>query len=76
MVDDGLEGRLLPLWRSVLNRPDLTGDADFFENGGDSLLATQLVAILRMELGRPTLSVRTVFNAPSAAEYAVLLARL
>jgi oxalate---CoA ligase len=38
-----LESELLGLWNKVLNRSDLTIDDDFFESGGDSLLATDLL---------------------------------
>lgn len=74
-VDD-LERRLLAVWRTVLNRPDLPVSANFFRSGGDSLLATRLVALLRAELGRPELSVRTVFQAPSVTEFRALLATI
>lgn len=73
MSANDLDQRLLELWRTVLNNPDLPDTASFFRNGGDSLLATRLVALLRAELGRPTLSVRTLFQAPSVTEYVALL---
>ena len=38
-----LELELLRLWNKFLNRSDLTIDDDFFESGGDSLLATELL---------------------------------
>ena len=38
-----LESQLLGLWNKFLNRSDLTIDDDFFESGGDSLLATELL---------------------------------
>ena len=38
-----LELQLLGLWNKFLNRSDLTIDDDFFESGGDSLLATELL---------------------------------
>lgn len=76
MSEDELERRLLRLWRTVLDKPDLPESASFFRHGGDSLSAIRLVAMLRDELDRPALSVRTVFEAPSVAQYAALLARL
>ena len=75
MSEQELQARLLPLWRTVLNCPDLPADASFFENGGDSLLAARLTALLREALDQPGLSVRTVFRAPSAAQYAALASR-
>jgi acyl carrier protein len=41
--DKKLESDLLRLWNTLLNRSDLTIDDDFFECGGDSLLATELL---------------------------------
>jgi len=38
-----LESNLLLLWNTFLNRSDLTIDDDFFECGGDSLLAEELL---------------------------------
>ena len=38
-----LEVQLLGLWNKFLNRSDLTIDDDFFESGGDFLLATELL---------------------------------
>jgi thioesterase domain-containing protein len=38
-----LETELLRLWKKLLNRVDLSIDDDFFESGGDSLLATELL---------------------------------
>lgn len=42
-----LEARLLPLWREVLGRPELARQDDFFAQGGDSILALQLIAKAR-----------------------------
>jgi acyl carrier protein len=42
-LEPNLESELLRLWNKFLNRSDLTIDDDFFESGGDSLLATELL---------------------------------
>lgn len=42
-LEPNLESELLRLWNKFLNRPDLTIDDDFFESGGDSLLASELL---------------------------------
>jgi amino acid adenylation domain-containing protein len=54
------ELRLLTLWSDLLGRPDVGVDDDFFESGGHSLLAVQLVARIEREFGR-TLSVGALF---------------
>ena len=42
-LEPSLELELLRLWNKFLNRSDLTIDDDFFESGGDFLLATELL---------------------------------
>jgi len=42
-LNPGLEGKLLRLWIKFLKRSDLSIDDDFFESGGDSLLAEELL---------------------------------
>ncbi len=42
-----LEAQLLPLWRELLGQPELTRRDDFFGQGGDSILALQLIAKCR-----------------------------
>jgi amino acid adenylation domain-containing protein len=39
-------------WRGALDRRDVGADSDFFEAGGDSLLAVELAASLERRLGR------------------------
>jgi amino acid adenylation domain-containing protein len=48
---DELEGRLLELWRQLLEAPDMGVSDGFFEQGGHSLLAVQLVTEIADELG-------------------------
>ena len=42
-LNAGLEAELLHLWSKFLKRSDLSIDDDFFESGGDSLLAEELL---------------------------------
>ena len=48
----GLTDRLLELWKRVLKTDDISLDDDFFEKGGDSLLAMDVSLELQKMLGR------------------------
>lgn len=50
--DDFLEKELLKLWRRSLDDEQLTIDDDFFESGGDSLLATGLLLEIEKLTGK------------------------
>jgi oxalate---CoA ligase len=41
-TEDSWHAQLLPLWRKFLKTDDVSIDDDFFEKGGDSLLAMDL----------------------------------
>lgn len=62
------EAALLPMltqiWCEVLARDAIEADANFFDLGGDSLLATQLVSRLRLESG-VELPISAVFQSPT-----------
>jgi len=71
---DALEQALADLWAQVLACGRVARDDDFFQLGGDSLRATRLVELLRRrQLGKSTLSLRSVFAAPTVAAQAALL---
>jgi amino acid adenylation domain-containing protein len=61
---DELERRLAALWQEVLGAPRLGVRDDFFELGGNSLLAIRLFARIERELGI-ALPLATLFWAPS-----------
>lgn len=63
------ERRLMGIWQEVLQtgQPDL--DANFFELGGDSLLATRIVVRVRDEFGIEV-PLRTLFARPTLRELA------
>ena len=50
-ASDSLESRLMAIWEELLGVPVTNLDDDFFLAGGNSLLATQMVARIRKELG-------------------------
>jgi len=47
-----LRRKLLRLWRDLLQSEDIGMDDDFFENGGDSLLAVQMLVDVEKIVGR------------------------
>ena len=57
---------LASLWARVLGRPEVGPNENFFEAGGTSLKAVQLVALIRKELNQ-RLSVVSVFECPTLA---------
>ncbi len=48
-----LEADLIALWRRLLKTDALTIDDDFFDSGGDSLLATEMLLEVERLVGRP-----------------------
>jgi amino acid adenylation domain-containing protein len=63
------EERAAAVWREVLGAPAIGRDANFFLLGGDSLLATRVVARLRGWAG-PALTIRDLYEAPVLADFA------
>ncbi|HWD93730.1 MAG TPA: amino acid adenylation domain-containing protein [Verrucomicrobiae bacterium] len=68
------EETLAKIWRDLLHQPEIGIDDNFFESGGHSLLAMQLMARVRKEFSAE-LSLRNIFEAPTIAELANILAR-
>lgn len=63
--------RVLEVLRRTLGRGDLGADQSFFEAGGDSFGALQVVSELQAEW--PTLTSSTLFGSPSATALAAHL---
>lgn len=65
-----LETALCAIIASVLGRDGLGADDDFFASGGDSVLATQVVARVRTWLDTPSVAVADIFAARTAGALA------
>ena len=63
------------LWSEILGHEVIDHDANFFDLGGDSLLATQLVSRLRTRLGLD-LPISAVFETPTVRGLAERLMQL
>ncbi|WP_168171781.1 condensation domain-containing protein [Streptomyces noursei] len=71
-----MSDHLRVVYAEVLERPthEIDDDVDFFELGGNSLLATRLVNRVRARFG-VSVAMRDFFGAPSVAEFAEVVAR-
>jgi len=68
-VPEKILDQVLTIWSEVLMVADPQPDADFFQQGGDSLLATQIISRLNVRLGIE-LPIRAVFEEPTPAALA------
>lgn len=71
-TDGPLDARLLNIWQRVLGVAHIGQNDNFFDVGGTSLKAVQVVALVRKELAH-SLSIVTLFECPTVAS---LTARL
>lgn len=67
-----LTGKLIEIWRDVLEIQEINIDDNFFEIGGHSLLATRIISKVKTELGTQ-ISVPDVFNYPTIKEMVYLI---
>jgi acyl carrier protein len=63
------EKAIADIWRSVLKRDAISTRASFFDIGGDSILATRIVARVHDQLGQDV-PVVVLFQAPTIADMA------
>ena len=66
------EARLLTIWSGVLRLDRISVTDNFFELGGHSLLAARVIASIN-ETFHVSLMLRTLYEAPTLAELAVLI---
>jgi iturin family lipopeptide synthetase A len=59
---------ILTIWREVLNNDTLSADADFFEAGGNSMQAIQVLARVKRTFGS-RVSASQMFKTPTALEF-------
>lgn len=67
-----IERRLLSLWESVLPVQDISTNANFFEIGGHSLMATKLLSKIRSEF-EVSIAISDVFHHPTIQQCAQLI---
>jgi acetoacetyl-CoA synthetase len=67
-----MNDRLTSIWERVLQRSAIPHHANFFDLGGDSLLAVSLFLEIERELGR-RLPITAIYDAPTPATMAALL---
>ena len=70
-----LEQTLAEIWTAVLGVPAVGAEDDFFDLGGNSLVAVQLVARVRSAVG-VQVPMRTLFDAPTVAGMAARVEQL
>ena len=69
---DELETQLCQIWEDLLNRRPIGIDEDFFELGGDSLLALSLLARIAQDTGRKV-PPAGIFQSPTIEKLAIAL---
>ncbi len=67
-----LETKLANIWGKVLGRPRIAVNENFFEAGGTSLRAVQVIAMIKKELNQ-SLSIVSLFECPTVALLAAKL---
>lgn len=69
-----IEKQVATLWQQLLSTGPVTRETDFFQQGGDSLLATRLTGQLRQAGYEAQLS--DLFNQPRLADFAATLRKI
>jgi amino acid adenylation domain-containing protein len=72
--DDPAEAAVTEIWRRVLGQPVLGVHAHFFDLGGNSLLAAQVITLIQAELGAEV-PLGALLDHPTVAELAALVRR-
>lgn len=68
LISTSLESSVRAIWDKVLQMETFDPSASFFELGGDSLAALQMVEAIRHELGR-SIDIGTLFRCPTLKQF-------
>jgi acyl carrier protein len=74
LTEDRLHTELLSFWKRLLKTEDISIDDDFFEKGGDSLLAMDVNVELQRLTGK-AMPESILFDAPTIRELAKRVVR-
>ncbi len=74
MTEEDIQATLLTMWKRMLKSDDVSLDDDFFEKGGDSLLAMDVSLELQKLVGRPPPE-SLLFESPTIRELAKRVVR-
>jgi acyl carrier protein len=69
------EAALASIWEEVLEKQNISVDADFFQSGGHSLLAAGLLSRIRSRL-RVSVPTRVLFESPTIEGLAATVTRM
>ena len=67
-----VEKRVTEIWQELLHFEEIGRHDNFFERGGHSLLAMQVIAKIR-ELMQTDISIQTLFDCPTIADFSAML---
>jgi acyl carrier protein len=70
-----IESELLEYLRVVLGKEDVSVNHNFFESGGNSLLAMQFVQMIKNNMGIK-IPVKVIFEKPTIQELSILINQL
>jgi acyl carrier protein len=70
-----IEEKLIGFWQEILEQETIDTDSDFFDLGGNSLLAMQFIQMVKNNLG-VRLPIKVMFEQSTIKELSVLIKQL
>ncbi|MBD8033051.1 phosphopantetheine-binding protein [Solibacillus merdavium] len=70
-----IDSELLEYLRNILGKEDININHNFFESGGNSLLAMQFIQMIKNNMGIK-LPVKVIFEKPTIHELSILISQL